>query len=310
MNPGDWWYIREGSEKWGWTYHFENSSQLATINTTSLTIGPRSRRRVEEPGGGIDISGTTPPMISWNAPSDVESTFIEGLQLEYLSANSLRIKAGAAYIPLTGVADMSADLDFTGLTLTANTWYYLYCHDAGGGVLGIDPPSTVAPNTTPYRGNARSKGPDVEPDLTRRYIPNSAIRCSSVANTLLRFEKQGNFTKYQTDLVTTRVLNAGAASANTLIACAAFIPPTTTLGEFQFHGDYTNTNRNYYFHTPGDGLSPAAAQGQYTVSVTGGTTLPRLSGPLFTDSSQQIEYGGGGAGANVSIYVSGYWEER
>src|SRR5918992_4483232 len=124
MAPGDWWYVREGNQFAGTTWQFENTSQPATLNVTPLTIGWRTRRRVVEPGGAFQIQGTTPPILTEVAISDVQSTFIEGFGVEYVSANALRVKAGACYVPgISGVVDIDTDVDLASLVLTSGTWH-------------------------------------------------------------------------------------------------------------------------------------------------------------------------------------------
>ncbi len=53
--------------------------------------------------------------------------YIDGLVIEWLSVNSLRVSSGAAFVPsVGGVVILAAAATLSGLSLTANTWYHAY----------------------------------------------------------------------------------------------------------------------------------------------------------------------------------------
>jgi hypothetical protein len=83
---------------------------------------------------------------------------------------------------------VDGQIDLTGMSLTANTWYYIYLYEeAGEGAIEY---STQEPDA-PYLGTARVKGgpdntdPTVAPDPTRRYL--APIKSGASANTLRDF---------------------------------------------------------------------------------------------------------------------------
>lgn len=312
---GDEWYVEDGTEYTGTKWHFDDSAVPTSLNTDLLTISQLTRRRALAKGSGINISGTTPPVISWTAPSDVESTFIEGLEIEWLSANSIRVKNGAVYIPTSGVADIDTDLDLTGLTLTGSTWYYLYAYDAGGGVLAVDPPSTQAPVTTPYRGKARAKGPDVGSDLTRRYI--GAVYATA-ANTMRRFVNLPNsFTKW---LVSqdggARVFNRTTTlQTATDDSITALCPPTAD-AVFVSGFVVNSTASTLYISSVDDGLIASGVVGPTVGQLAIGPTAsggPRIqgSGPIALGATKSLRSGQSAAnGVSSSGDVLGYWAGR
>lgn len=313
ITPGDWWYIEQGAEFQGTTWHFEDTVAPTTLNTDPLTIGMFSRRRALEQGTGISISGTTPPVVTWTAPSDVQSTFIEGLKVEYLTANSIRIHAGACYIPTTGICTVDTDIDLTGLVLTASTWYYLYAYDAGGGVLAVDPPSTVAPVTIPYRSEARTKGPDVTPDSTRRLI---GALFASATNTIRRFAPVGtDFVQWQVDLNSTlRAGNALTATVGADLDVSAFAPSYAEgihVGIYFINSDNTSL---FYITAAGDGLmtvggSEAAGQLWAITAPAANMNRSQTAGRIAFAGSRTLRHRQTAAGASRSgnIDIMGYY---
>lgn len=294
---GDEWYVEDGVEYTGTKWHFDDDAVPTSLNTDLLTISQLTRRRALDTGSGISISGTTPPVISWTAPSDVESTFYEGLRLVYLSATSIRIEAGAAYIPASGVANAETDTDLTGLTLTASTMYYLYAYDAGGGVLAFDAPSTQAPTTTPYRGGARTKGPDGSPDLTRRYVGQLF---ASATNTVAKFIHRLPGTiiyDVATGASPYRVADNSLTGASYLArSCSPVVPPTSRRAIARM-----NNTAGATIVQIGD---TAGAVDRYTVSAN----TFWIDDNLILNSSQQFyfRYSAGAPATGLTVDILGY----
>lgn len=233
-----------------------------TPGTTPFTIYQRTYPQVQTPGAGFekvlnDWRLTTTGILPGSydratfdaygrayavSAAEPATTFREGLRLVYNSANALTIEEGAAYVPGVGdIVDLALDEPITGMTLTANTFYYLYLYsDAGEGAIEY---STQRP-TSPYRGRARVKGgpdnvdPDVSPDDTKAYI--GTIRGSSTANTMVRFIHRGDWIFYQADpaALTTagglKIANALGGTAYTARDASALVPPTSDLAEALF----------------------------------------------------------------------------
>lgn len=312
---GDEWYVEDGAEYTGTKWHFDDDAVPTSLNTDLLTISQLTRRRALEQGSGISISGTTPPLITWTAPSDVENTFIEGLRVEYLTANSLRIGNGACFIPTSGVVNADTDIDITGMTLTASTWYYLYAYDAGGGVLAVEY-SNVAPVTTPYRGAARAKGPDVGSDLTRRYI--GAVYASAT-NTIRRFSRMsGSFTKWVVSQDgATRVVNGATNTTTASVDISAVCPPTARGVDASGWLNNANGATTLFITASGDGLQTvgtASGAGQLIVGPHNAANAVRMmnSGPIALAGLQALHYYQSDTGASRlhHVDVRGYYEER
>lgn len=99
--------------------------------------------------------------------------YIDGLKMEWLSANSLRVTSGAAYIPsLNRVVEVPGGIQKTGLSLVANAWHHVYLTESSG-LVDIEV-STVEPST-PYSGTARVK----LGDASRRYVGSVRANGSS-----------------------------------------------------------------------------------------------------------------------------------
>lgn len=78
---------------------------------------------------------------------------IDGLKIVRTTASALRVERGSAWIPaLRRVVDVPNNIAVTNMTLTANTWHYLYLH-ADGGTPGIEysTEAPVAPCPPPTR---------------------------------------------------------------------------------------------------------------------------------------------------------------
>lgn len=80
--------------------------------------------------------------------------------------NNVSVGSGSCYIPSEGkvISTSTAITPPSSTTLSASTHYYVYGYN-NGGVLALDPLSTIAPDP-PYSGTARTKAGD----NTRRYL--------------------------------------------------------------------------------------------------------------------------------------------
>ena len=303
IEPYDWWNVREGGEFEGTKWQYEDTEAPTTLNVDLLTIGLWGRRRALEEGDGINIEGTTPPLINWEDPSELNLSFIEGLKLEYVSATSVRIKAGACVLPTGSVINTTSDITLSGLTLTASTLYYIYGYDVGGGVLGVDPPSLQRPATA-YRGNARAKGggtggaldnanPDTEPDLTRRHI---GTIYASATNVVQRFiVHPDDFVQYITDYEAgNTIISTGTSNTSNATRTASTVPLTTH--EALIH----------YF--PGAGAPGAIAYADTggDLFLFSGATRSQVRVPL--SATQTFLQRNTSAGGNSILSVVGYWE--
>jgi microcystin-dependent protein len=124
----------------------------------------------------IETTGITPgtyqnPNITVNDEGRIQSatsaniirTYIEGLELQYVSTTQIRILVGSAYIPgLNRIVELNTQVNLSPI-LSASSWYYVYLYDVNG--VGQIEVSTMWYDA-PYLGNARHKSGDT----TRRFI--------------------------------------------------------------------------------------------------------------------------------------------
>lgn len=145
--------------------------------------------------------------------------FIDGLFMEWVSSNSLRVTGGAAYIPsLDTVVEVASAITKSALTLAANSWYHIYLYLASG---APDIEISVTPPASPFIGTARTKGSDT----SRRYLGSIL---TGAANTIYRFSQDGNEVNYITNAVQPfRVLNGGVSFLRTSVSLAPVIPVTS-----------------------------------------------------------------------------------
>jgi hypothetical protein len=91
----------------------------------------------------------------------LDREFITGFEPEYIDGSTIRVKAGACYIPATREIKSIQSATAVGATFSASTWYYVYAYWSAGKLLFEF--STTAP--TFYGENAAIKGTD----FTRRF---------------------------------------------------------------------------------------------------------------------------------------------
>ncbi len=177
---------------------------------------------------GLDLTSSTPVVstdsiliaagkLQAQVNAGVSPGYIDGLNPIWNSATSISVDSGTAYIPgSTKALRVSASLTLSGLSLTANTWYYLYLFETAG-VAAIEL-VTTAPSA-PYFGTARTK----TGDSSRRFI--AAVRCG--ASGLRPFLLSNNALIYTEDASANLALSGGTATSSTSVNCSGFIPPTT-----------------------------------------------------------------------------------
>lgn len=216
--------------------------------------------------------------------------YIDGLLPVYTSGTGISIASGTAYIPGPGKnIYVPNGLALSGLSLSGNTWYYLYLYDnAGAPAIEL---VTTAPSA-PYSGTARTK----TGDTSRRFI--CALRTSG-ATGLYNFIVNQGFIEYRENIPAApfRVLAAGAATTPTGVNCSTVVPPTTQTAIFTF----TNIGTPVMF-VQFPGLTSAVLQ-----QVAAGTRF-KSQAPLST--AQFVDYANSGTGGNSFIDVCGYGMER
>lgn len=157
---------------------------------------------------------------------------ISGLQLEWLSATGVRIKTGEAYVPaFEGLLPVTSDIDVTGLSLAASTWYYVYIYETptNTGTASVEV-VTTAP-AAPYRGAARTK----TADTSRRYI--GALK-TNAASQLMRFSDTGLFRRWLESITASPIQVYSVTTAPTTpttIDCSGVVPLTSHMAIMGLH---------------------------------------------------------------------------
>lgn len=161
--------------------------------------------------------------IAAGGSGSVDPTFLRGLRLVWVAADSIDIEPGGAYIESAGVVlDVPSKISLTGLSFSAATWYHLYLYD-NSGTPAVEV-STTAP-AAPYYATSRSK----TGDATRRYI-GSLLSNSAGTPGLWRFISNVAGGELEVTWVTTantspwRVLSGGSATTATNVSVASMIP--------------------------------------------------------------------------------------
>ena len=167
---------------------------------------------------------------NWSGPG-----YIDGLQMQWVSATAVTVSSGRAYIPsLSYYLDAPNAIALTGLVLTALTWYHLYLYsNAGAPTIEC---VTTAP-AAPYSGTARAK----TGDTSRRYI--GSIK-TDAAGAIIQFYHIGNAIKYIANFNSGPyyLLADGQSITPATISCATVVPVTSLVATLlMLNADTTNT---------------------------------------------------------------------
>ncbi len=199
--PGTTFYVREGAEHQGSEFYFSNSSPPVLVDSDGLYFERRSHRTPVAAGDGLrfdpsnasvslreqyGVQGMYPnPIVEFDAHGVAVQTesggfsegLLEGLQIRRLSANSVEILEGRAWVPAPATGELLVVRESvvkSGLVLPPSSTIQLYLWNNGG--LEDIELSTQVPASPYYGDAARVKGgpdnttPDASPDPTRRWI--------------------------------------------------------------------------------------------------------------------------------------------
>jgi hypothetical protein len=222
--------------------------------------------------------------------------YLDGLKLQWISANALTVSSGAAYVPSLGrVLRVPNAIAKTGLALTTSSWYHVYLL-----LNGTNPDIeivTTAP-AAPYVGTARTK----TSDTSRRYL-GSVLTDANGAMWPFYHAPQAGKVAYAGPGNSTafRVLSNKQTRAESVVNCLGVIPVTA---------NYV-TVRVLFNRTVGDNaFSIGPASGQYWNNVgaqnCGFIDMPCPTGSLYAALNNDITDGNGGG----YIDVEGYMFER
>ncbi len=256
-----------------------------------MTITHQSAEDYGTPGAIKLDNATHFPLPEW----------IQGLELQWVSASAVTVGTGSAYVESLGyVIRVSSPIALTGLSLGNSAWGYVYLKSDGTAEC-----NTTAP-TTAYAGSARSK----TGDSTRRFL--GTVRTNSSGD-IYRFKHvptSGTF-RYvaETSNGDFLIISGGSATTATDASAAAIVPPqsrTVHLVAYQLNS-FTNT---YLGSGSGDYTITTSLFEEY-VSPGDGSGISFAGIPSFVscDSAQNISYITT-AGGNLYVHVRGYILER
>ncbi|WP_460093685.1 hypothetical protein [Pseudomonas sp. S2_B03] len=238
-----------------------------------------------------ELNGLTKAVTA--AQGGVSAGYIEGLIPQWNSATSITVSPGTAYIPGAQEPMVAASpLTLSGLSLTANTWYYLYLYD-NAGVTAVEL-VTTAP-AAPYSGTARTK----TANTSRRFI--CALKTGSSG--LLSFLWMGDTIQYMENFTDApfRVLLGGPATTPTTTDLSAVVPLTTRTALLIATGNPGSIDFDIYFSTP-------EVQPKILQAANGSTGRLRSAMRLATSPTQQITRWVTAGSLTLDVY--GYGNDR
>lgn len=228
---------------------------------------------------------------------NVSPDYIEGLQLQWVSANAITTRSGGAY--LNGQMVNVPTIAKTGLTMSAATWYHCYLY-LNAGVPDVEF-ATTAP-TAPYYGTARNK----TGDTTRRYL-GSVLTAG--ANTIIRFKQAGTRVSWLADYSAApfAVLANGVSTTSAAVSLAAAVPVTATHGRMVSSNTSSAVGATLYMNDADLG-AVTLTNSQLIVGIVQQSALD-----FSLSSSQTLNYAylstaPGGSGAYMRVF--GYLFER
>lgn len=235
-----------------------------------------------------ELNGLTKPIIA--SQGGLAPGFIEGLYLTWVSATSISLGTGAAYSPNTGrILQVLTPITISGLSLAANSWYYVYLYE-NAGVPAVEVVATVP--AAPYNGTARMK----TGDSNRRYL--AAIK-TNASGQIFQFQHDATgFIHWlsATNAAPFRVLNGGVQTTPVAFALSPAVPPVSYTAILTVSPNTTPTL-----------LYAASALGQVIRQQTATAVSTGLVFPL--DSTQRMGYAVL-SGGSVNIDVCGFLNER
>ena len=235
-----------------------------------------------------ELNALTKPIIA--SQGGLAPGFIEGLYMNWVSGTSISLGAGATYIPSTGkILQALNPIIVSGLSLAANSWYYVYLYENAGA------PAVEIVTTTPtatYTGTARMKSGD----SSRRYM--GAIK-TNASGQIFQFQHESTGFIYwlsATNAAPFRVLNGGVQTTPVAFSLSPVVPPVSFTAILNVS---PNTTPALLYH--------ASALNQVIRQQTATAVLGGLAFPL--DSTQRMGYAVL-SGGSVIIDVCGFLNER
>lgn len=218
-----------------------------------------------------------------------ESDFLTGLQLSYVSATSVQVGTGAAYVPgAAGIVVVSSALSAT----ISETSGFVHLYLTAAGALEV---SATAP-ASPYFGYARS---DSSGDS--RYIGSVLTTAAGVVpftmiRAMMRYLTNPSASPF-------RVLSGGKATTSTAVDMSGVLPSSARVAQTRlFNND--SSSQAYV----GNSDMGAVSTSNY---MTTARTMIDGEYQLLTDANQAVNYVLNGTPSNgLSLDVLGYAFER
>lgn len=248
------WVVPNGSD---------TRTKIATIDEDGINLVSGKEYRID----GTPVFG-------------VNTDYITGLKISYVSTTSISIGIGAAYVD-GDVLTISSPISVTSITAVDDI-YHVYLYD-NSGTPAIEL-STTDPASAAYFGTARTKNGDT----TRRYL--GSVLCTS-AGGVQRFAHLPNsgYMSYTNVAVPKRILSGGTATTKTTVTASGATPPTATA--IQILAINTSTNANLFIVDTSDVnflVVPATLRAAATAPLDGVNIYYKLStapsgGSAFVD---------------------------
>ena len=230
----------------------------------------------------------------WSGPG-----YIDGLQMQWVSATAVTVSSGRAYIPSLGYyLDAPNAIALTGLVLAASTFYHLYLYN-NAGTPAIEC-VTTAP-AAPYSGTARAK----TGDTSRRYV-GSIVTDGSSNIVMFDHSPYLGSVDYIMNINNAPLhpVHFGAATTATVISLSGAVPATSRRVNMYVENSDTGSAIVFISSPP---LDP----------ITDVLTFIRpgrgLSSTYLLDINQNFNYsynGAPAAGTGFDAWVLGYFYER
>lgn len=223
---------------------------------------------------------------------DPSPTLIEGFDFYRLSAGTIKVSPGRAYIPNLGTVIRSpSELTLTLTGLTTSVMYHIYLYDDAG-TAAVEYSST-APALYLSPGSYNKTG-----DTSRRYL-GSFLAISSTD--CYKFTQCGNSVFYMENNGSgvLSLLSAGRTTVSTVIACSPAIPSTGVSIQASV-ANSIDTQLPVYLANADMGSVSSTNQLQ---SLDATTTGNIMSCTLPLSSSTGINYIFSGAGASGGLFI-------
>lgn len=234
---------------------------------------------------------------------DLTQSFIWGLRMVWVSATSITVTQGGAFIEGRGrVFSSTSDITVSSLSLTASTLYHVYFYSSSG-TPAIEV-VTTAP-ASPFAGDARSK----TGNSSRRYVGSVLTDSSGNIISFVHSDQLGRI-DYRTAIGGAtnplQVLNNGRATTGTNVSCAAVVSPTATHMSCFMYNDSTTAQTAVFAASDGPTLTSANWEGFCASGA-------QVSGIIRLDSSQRFSYeylASPSGTAGFTVRVNGYYYAR